>query len=126
MKIQDFENLILSELKTIIETIIKNSPTLPIAVKKGERQGDAISKFLEDSFVENTKEHTYFKDSNASPIGKTKNPYDVQTFFHYKKHSELIWVDFKAFNIANEDSNADSGTPDKVITFIKNGSFYLV
>ncbi len=37
----------------------------------------------------------------------------------------MIWIDFKAVNIANEDSNPDSGTPDKIIALIENGYFYL-
>lgn len=134
MKIQDFENMMLSELKKVVENIIQANPTLPIAVKKGERQGDAISKFLETAFVTETENHAYFNHSRTSPQGKTKNPFDVETFFSYKTpnqidneiHNELIWVDFKAVNIDNEDSNPDSGTPDKIIKLIKNGNFYLV
>ncbi len=126
MEIQDFENLMLLELKKVVESIIKDNPTLPIVVKKGERQGDAISKFLESAFVLETEKHTYFNKSIISPLGKTKNPFDVETFFRYKNHNELIWIDFKAVNIDNEDSNPDSGTPDKIITLIKNGNFYLV
>lgn len=126
MTLQNFENLILSELTQVVESIIEKTPSLPIAVKKGERQGDAISKFLEDAFVNATQTHTYFNDSKASPIGQTKNPYDVETRFRYKHHNELIWIDFKAFNIHNKDSNADSGTPDKIIKLIKSGHFYLV
>ena len=126
MNVPDFEILILRELKTIIQNIIIKNPTLPIAVKQGERQGDAISKFLEYSFVNHTHEHQYFKESEASPTGKTKNPYDAKTYFEYKGHKELIWIDFKAVNIANLDSNPDSGTPDKIINHITNGHFYLV
>jgi hypothetical protein len=126
MQIATFENLILSELKKVVESIIAKHPTLPIAVKQGERQGDAISKFLENAFVVRTATHPYFNQSQASPIGKTKNPYDVATFFRYNDHNELIWIDFKAVNIDNDDSNPDSGTPDKVITLITSGSFYLV
>ena len=126
MEIQDFEEMMLLELKKVVENIIKNNPTLPIIVKKGERQGDAVSKFLENAFVNETEKHIYFNQSKISPIGKTKNPFDVATFFRYKNHNELIWIDFKAVNIDNEDSNPDSGTPDKIITLIKNGDFYLV
>lgn len=126
MEIQSFENMMLLELKKVVENIIKNNPTLPIVVKKGERQGDAISKFLEAAFVKETENHIYFNQSSQSPLGKTKNPFDVETFFQYKTHSELIWIDFKAVNIDNEDSNPDSGTPDKIIKLIKNGIFYLV
>jgi hypothetical protein len=125
MTIQDFENLMLSELKKVVERIIIKTPSLPIAVRQGERQGDAISKFLESAFVDETYGHSYLGDSKTSPTGKTKNPYDVETFFHYKDYKELIWIDFKAVNIDNEDSNPDSGTPDKIITLIQNGGFYL-
>ncbi len=61
----------------------------------------------------------------ASSEGKTKNPFDVQTVFELKGHIELIWIDFKAVNLDNEDTNPDSGTPDKVITLMQNGYFYL-
>jgi hypothetical protein len=125
MQIQDFEKLIINEIKKVVENIIAKQPTLPIAVKKGERQGDAISKFLETNFVNETQNHQYLKDSSASPTGKTKNPYDVETFFNFKNHKERIWIDFKAVNISNIDSNPDSGTPDKIISLIKNGDFYL-
>ena len=98
---------------------------MPIAVRQGERQGDAISKFLESEFVKETLGHSCFVASKTSPTGKTKNPYDAETFFCYKDHKELLWIDFKAVNIDNEDSNPGSGTPDKIITLIQNGSFYL-
>ena len=125
MNVADFENLIITALKTAVQDIIEANPTLPIAVKQGERQGDAISKFLENAFVEYTQNHPHFKNTQASPTGKTKNPYDVETFFEYNGHRELVWIDFKAVNIANEDSNPDSGTPDKIIKLIESGSFYL-
>ncbi|PIY10040.1 MAG: hypothetical protein COZ18_06870 [Flexibacter sp. CG_4_10_14_3_um_filter_32_15] len=126
MNIQDYEKLIIKELDKIVEKIIVANPKLPIAVKKGERVGDAISKFLENKFVEFTQKHTYFKKSVASPQGKTKNPFDVETVFELDGHQELIWIDFKALNIENQDTNPDSGTPDKVITLMQNGYFYLV
>lgn len=126
MEIQTFENLILTELKKVVESIIAKNPTLPIAVTKGERQGDSISKILETAFVNETQNHAYFIDSKTSPQGQTKNPFDVETFFRYKTHKELVWIDFKAVNIENLDSNPDSGTPDKIILLIRNGSFYLV
>ena len=125
MDIQEFETLILSELKKVVEEIIKSTPTLPVEVKGGERQGDYISKHLEREFVKKTGNHNHFIDSKTSPSGKTKNPYDIETTFKYKNHNELIWVDFKAINIDNKDSNADSGTYAKVITLIQAGHFYL-
>ena len=45
--------------------------------------------------------------------------------FRSNGHKELIWIDFKAVNLENEDTNPDSGTPDKVITLMQNGYFYL-
>ena len=126
MEIKDYEELIINELNKVIELIIKNNLKLPIAVKKGERVGDGISKFLEKKFVEYSNSNLYFKDSIPSPEGKTKNPFDVQTFFEIKKHRELLWVDFKAINVENEDTNPDSGTPDKVLTMMNDGHFYLI
>ncbi len=126
MDIKAYETLIISQLDEVIGKIIKRHTNLQIAVKKGERVGDGISKFLEKKFVDFTQNHNYFKDSLASPEGKTKNPFDVQTIFELKGHKELIWIDFKAVNLDNEDTNPDSGTPDKVITLMQNGYFYLV
>ena len=125
MDIQEYETLIITQLNETIGNIISNNISLQIAVKKGERVGDGISKFLETKFVEFTQNHKYFKESLASPEGKTKNPFDVQTIFELKGHKELIWIDFKAVNLDNEDTNPDSGTPDKVITLMQNGYFYL-
>lgn len=125
MDIRAYETLITTQLDELVGNIIKANSKLNIAVKKGERVGDGISKFLENKFVEFTQHHQYFKESVASPEGKTKNPYDVQTIFELNGHKELIWIDFKAVNVENDDTNPDSGTPDKVITLIQNGYFYL-
>ena len=125
MDIQEYEKLITDQLDEIVGNIISQNPKLNIAVKKGERVGDGISKFLENKFVEFSENHQYFTESIASPEGKTKNPFDVQTVFKINDHKELIWIDFKAVNIDNDDTNPDSGTPDKVITLVMNGYFYL-
>ena len=125
MDIQEYEELIIKELEKLVKEIISQNPKLPIAVKRGERVGDAISKFLETKFVEFTQKHTFFTNSIASPQGKTKNPFDVETVFEIDEHQELIWIDFKAVNLENQDTNPDSGTPDKVITLMQNGNFYL-
>jgi hypothetical protein len=125
MDIKEYETLITTHLDKVVSGIIKKNTKLNIAVKKGERVGDGISKFLENKFVESTQSHQYFKESLASPEGKTKNPFDVQTIFEINGHKELIWIDFKAVNVENEDTNPDSGTPDKIITLMQNGYFYL-
>jgi hypothetical protein len=126
MEIRKYEELIITQLNHVVEQIVQKNPSLAIAVKKGERVGDGISKYLEKQFVEFTREHKYFKNAIASPEGKTKNPFDVETFFEINNHKELLWIDFKAINVANDDTNPDSGTPDKVLTLINNGYFYLV
>jgi hypothetical protein len=126
MDIKTYESLIINELDKLIVDIITTNPLLKIAVKKGERVGDGISKFLENTFVEFSLNHSYFKKSLASPEGKTKNPFDIETVFEFHGHQELIWIDFKAVNVENDDTNPDSGTPDKVITLMQNGAFYLV
>lgn len=126
MEIKEYEELIISQLNNVVGQIIENGSNLAIAVKKGERVGDGISKYLENKFVEFTREHVFFTDSIASPEGKTKNPFDVQTFFEINNHRELLWIDFKAINVDNDDTNPDSGTPDKVLTLMNSGYFYLV
>lgn len=123
MDIKEFENLILSELKTIVESIIKNNLVLNISAKS--RAGAEISAFIENEFVKKTKNHKYLYDSISSPKDATKNPWDVKTYFRLKSHIEEIWIDFKALKISSLDSNPDIGTPNKVIQFIKNGNFYL-
>lgn len=124
MKIIDFEKLILLEIKQVVEKIVKENLTLPIPVKS--RAGAEISDFLEDEFVLRTQDHKYFKDSQYSPKGATKNPWDVSTYFTIKNHKELLWIDFKAVKISGLDSNPDIGTPDKIIRLIESGYFYLV
>lgn len=127
MEIKAFEELIKKEITSVISKIFVDIPTLPIDVKQGERVGDAISKFLESNFVKYTEKHQYFKDSQASPTGKTKNPWDAQTYFEFNGHKELVWIDFKAVNVDNDNSNPDSGTPNKVFELIfKHDSFYLL
>jgi len=65
-------------------------------------------------------------DSESSPGGATKNPWDVRTKFKIESHTEEIWIDFKAMKLSALDSNPDIGTPDKIIKFIKSGGFYLI
>lgn len=125
MDIQDYETLITEQLDELFKEIIVANPKLPIPVKKGERIGDAISKFLENKFVEFTQNHTYFTNSVASPQGGSKNPFDAATVFELDGHQELIWIDFKTRNLDNDDSNPDSGTFHKVIDLIQKGAFYL-
>lgn len=126
MNIREYEELIISEINGVIGRIIDDCPILPIQVKRGERVGDGLSKYLEGKFVEWTNGHQYFRDSIPSPEGKTKNPFDVQTIFELGERKEKIWVDFKSINIDNDNSNPDSGTPDKILELIKDGNFYLV
>jgi hypothetical protein len=127
MDIKEYEDLIKNKFSSIVKKIIEDIPTLPIDVNKGERVGDAISKFLEKKFVEYTENNEHINQSKASPVGKTKNPWDAKTYFKLNGHNELFWIDFKAINLANEDSNPDSGTPNKVFELIeKENSFYLI
>jgi len=126
MDIKKYQTDLISELETVINGIITEIPKLDIAVKKGERVGDAISKFLEDSFVTKTESHALFSNAEASPSGKTKNPWDARVNYTLQEFEQDIWIDFKAVNIENEDTNPDSGTPDKIISHILEGNFYLV
>lgn len=124
MNIKEFENLIKSKLEAVIVSIIRKRLFLDISAKS--RAGAEISDYLEKEFVKATAKHRYFFDSEASPEGATKNPWDVRTKFKVNSHTEEIWIDFKAMKLSGLDSNPDIGTPDKVISFIKTGNFYLI
>lgn len=124
MDIKAFETLILSELNTVTEEILKNNPQPKISAKS--RAGAEISSLLEEEFVKYTANHNYFKKSLASPDGATKNPWDAMTHFCVKGHEEIIWIDFKAVKVSSADSNPDIGTPDKIFNLINSGYFYLV
>lgn len=126
MEIKKYEEDLITELETVVNEIITETPKLDIAVKKGERVGDAISKFFEDNFVAKTQNHAHFSNSEASPSGKTKNPWDARTDYTIQGFKQDVWIDFKAVNVENEDTNPDSGTPDKIIAHILNDNFYLV
>lgn len=123
MEIRKFEKLILSELKSVTESILNKNPNPAISAKA--RAGAEISDLLEKQFVKETKNHKYFKNSQYSPEGATKNPWDAMTYFCLNKHKELIWIDFKAVKVSSSDSNPDIGTPDKIISLINQGFFYL-
>jgi hypothetical protein len=124
MEIKEFEDLINTELKKVVGQIIKDNPTLNISAKS--RAGAEISDFLETEFVKYTHKHKYFYNSESSPKGATKNPWDAKTIFKLDGRSEEIWIDFKALKTSSADSNPDIGTPNKVVDFINQGFFYLV
>lgn len=126
MEIKTYEVNLLVALEAVVNEIINDNPKLSIAVKKGERVGDAISKFFEDNFVAKTQAHANFSNSEASPSGKTKNPWDARTDYTIQEFKQDVWIDFKAVNVENDDTNPDSGTPDKIISHILDNNFYLV
>lgn len=122
MEIREYENLILEKLKQVIDSIINDYSELNISAKA--RAGAEISDWMEEKFVEYTQNHDFFEDSESSPKGSTKNPWDARTVFKLNDFKEEIWIDFKAFKITSADSNPDIGTPNKIIKFINAGNFY--
>ena len=124
MEIKNFENLICREIDEVVNTIISNNRSINISAKS--RVGAEISDWLETEFVKKATKHKYLKKTKAAPSGKTKNPWDVQTFFQFNEHTEEIWIDFKALKKSSADSNPDIGTPTKIIKFISSGNFYLL
>lgn len=127
MELKTYEALLKLEVQNLVNRIIQETPVLPIDVKQGERVGDSISKFLENKFVDYANQTSNFLNTQFSPIGKTKNPWDVETTFNHQDHKELVWIDFKAINIENDNSNPDSGTPNKVFELmLVQNSFYLM
>lgn len=125
MDVKEYEKLIRNEITTVINNIVKDNKCLEISSKS--RSGAEISDFLEKKFVEYTKDNERLLNSEPSPIGSTKNPWDARTFYKYNDHIEEIWIDFKAFKLtSNSRSNPDIGTPDKIFKFIEKGGFYLL
>lgn len=122
MTIKEFEELILNKIKLVIDKIITENPNLSISAKS--RAGAEISDWLEEKFVEQTKENDFFEGSEGAPKGSTKNPWDARTKFVLERHKEEIWIDFKAFKITSANSNPDIGTPNKIIKLINEGNFY--
>mgnify|MGYP006303226161 CR=1 FL=1 len=124
MTIQKFEQLVLNELATKVSDIIESNLSLNIPVKG--RQGAEISDWLEEQFITHTKSHLKFSNSVAAPKNKTKNPWDVKTYFNLNKsYKEEIWIDFKAFDVLRANSNPKIGTPNKMLNLISQGGFYL-
>lgn len=124
MTIKQFEELVLEKLKIVVDKIIIENLELPISAKS--RAGAEISDWLEEQFVEHTKENDFFEGSEGAPKGSTKNPWDARTEFVLDGHKEEIWIDFKAFKITSADSNPDIGTPNKIVKLINEGNFYHV
>ena len=90
MNIKNFEELIIEEFDKIILRIIKDYPELNISAKA--RAGAEVSDFLEEKFVEYSGKNKFFKNSEKSPKGATKNPWDAKTIFCYKDIQEIIWI----------------------------------
>ncbi|MDP3764625.1 MAG: hypothetical protein Q8Q95_03325 [bacterium] len=124
MDIKKLENLINDEMDKVILKIVNDFQELNISAKS--RAGAEISDFLEDRFVEYTKSNKFFTKSEKSPKGATKNPWDAKTVFCLNNLQETIWIDFKALKTSSKDSNPDIGTPNKIVSFIKEGNFYLL
>lgn len=125
--IRDIENLIKTDIKDIMEEILKKlNYTVPIP--SNSRAGAEISDYLEDAIVEHLKfnQHFHITDIKGAPKGKTKNPYDFRFNYCMGSFNDLIWADIKATNVVYKDSNPDLGTPKKLIKFILDGHFYIL
>lgn len=117
--------MIISQLQGVVEKIIEDYPRLEISARA--RAGAEISDWVEEKFVEYTREHRYFHSSESAPKGSTKNPWDARTRFRLENNvDEEVWIDFKAFKMSSANSNPDIGTPRKIISLISGGNFYLV
>ena len=89
MTVQDFENLILSELQKVVESIIEKTPSLPIVVKKGERQGDAIA-FI--NFLAQKKKESFQRRLDAAKEGFENIKSGIIYVSDSKKNPETITI----------------------------------
>lgn len=124
MKAIDFEKKLIQAIDDVVTSIIMQNIKLNISARS--RAGAEISDFLEEEFVKTTQSNSNILNSQSSPKGKTKNPWDARCEYTCNSIREEIWIDFKALKISSADSNPDIGTPNKVIKFILAGNFYLV
>ncbi|AGM25669.1 hypothetical protein SSYRP_v1c00730 [Spiroplasma syrphidicola EA-1] len=124
MSIREFEERIRSSVDEIINKII-NDNKKPNIIGKA-RLGAQISDFLEDKFIKYSKSDVNIINAIGAPKENTKSSFDIKFNFKYKGITELIWIDFKAINEGSLDSNPDIGAANKVISFIKQGNFYIL
>lgn len=129
MDIRELETLMKQDIEEIFTAILRlHNYIFPISAKS--RSGAEISDYLEDAFVGYLKAQPHPRIYNplGSPKGATKNPFDI--CFNYRceeaSFDDLIWGDIKATKRSYADSNPDLGTPEKIISFILNGHFYLL
>lgn len=129
MDVREFEELMKSDIESVFNTILEEHDYIfPISARS--RSGAEISDYLEDCFVEylNHNPHSRIYNPKGAPKGATKNPYDF--CFNYRcsdfNYDDLIWGDIKATKFSYADSNPDLGTPEKIISFIMDGHFYLM
>jgi len=124
MEIADFEKKLVNGIDCVVKKIISEKTILKISAKS--RAGAEISDYLEEKFITFTKNHSNISNTQSSPKGSTKNPWDTKCEFQDSNISEEVWIDFKALKISSADSNPDIGTPNKVVKFILEGSFYIL
>lgn len=129
MEIKELETLLKQDIEQVFTHILQlHNYTFPISAKS--RSGAEISDYLEDAFVGylNAQPHPRIYNPLGSPKGATKNPFDI--CFNYRCEEagfdDLIWGDIKATKRSYADSNPDLGTPEKIISFILGGHFYLL
>jgi len=120
----EYEYKLKAELELILESILSGNPQLNIASKG--RPGAEISSFLESEFVDATKRHPFFSNSESAKESDTKNPWDAKTNFNFKNFEQEIWIDFKSFKSSAKNSNPAVGATNKMVKFINDGQFYLV
>ena len=79
MKLERFENLIIEKVNQKLLQTIKDYPEVPISAKA--RAGAEISHWLEEKFVKYCENDSYLTKVETSSKEKTKNPWDIKTFF---------------------------------------------
>ena len=129
MESRSFENLLKTDIETVFTEILKDlDHTLPLSsrseknTKIRNRLKECFSKYI----IENSHPRIY--NCSCSAPGSKKSPYDI--CINYKTDDgafdDLIWCNIKILNDSFDDENPNLGNAEDVISFIKDGHFYVV
>ncbi len=123
------ENMMKTDISSVFSEILKGLDyTLPLSSRS--KKNTKIRNRLKECFVNYiaNNSHPRIYGCTSSSAGTKKSPYDI--CLNYKTDDgtfdDLIWCDIKILNDSFDDENPDFGNPEDIISFIKDGHFYVI